>query len=97
MLAMDPPPRTKCKPNKVKIDASRPLMSALDLTLQLKLKTFRKDLHEKYWGDTEDTLIGPHLFLMDAQIQHLCHLTHANELCTVDSLCDAFQGDWMPC
>src|SRR5258708_31177146 len=86
MLAMDPPPRTKCKPNKVKIDASRPLMSALDLTLQLKLKTFHKELHAKYWGDTEDTLIGPHLFLMYAQIQHLRSEEHTSELQSPDHL-----------
>ena len=94
---MDPPPRTKHKPNKVKIDASQPLTSVLDLTLQLKLKTFHKELHAKYWGDTEDTLIGPHLFLMDAQIQHLCHLTHANVLWNVNDLYNNFKWNWMPC
>ena len=91
---MDPPQRTKCKANKAKIDASWPL-TKLDLTLQLKLKTFCKELHAEYWGDTEDTLFGPHLFLTNAQIQHLCHLTHANTLQNVDNLYNNFKWNWM--
>ncbi len=80
MLAMDSPPRTKHRPNKAKIDAHQPLTSELNSTLKLKLETFHKELHAKFWGDMKDTLIGPHLFLTNAQIQHLCHLAHANVL-----------------
>src|SRR5260370_7391827 len=96
MLAMDNPPKTKCKPNKAKIDASRPL-TVLNSTLRLKLETFSEELHAEYWGDMEDTLIGPHLFLTDAQIEHLCHLMHANVLRNIDNLHNNLKWNWMPC
>src|SRR5260370_41707171 len=96
MLAMDNPPKTKCKPNKAKIDASRPL-TVLNSTLRLKLETFSEELHAEYWGDMEDTLIGPHLFLTDAQIEHLCHLMHANMLQNIDNLHNNLKLNWMPC
>jgi len=94
MLAMDSPPRTKCRPNKVKIDTSQPL-TVLDLTLKLKLETFCKELHSEYWGDMEDMLIGPHLFLTNAQILNLCHLTHAGALCNIEDLSNNFKWNWM--
>ena len=68
----------------------------LDSTLRLKLETFCEELHAEYWGDMEDTLIGPHLFLTDAQIEHLCHLTHANVLWDIDDLHNNLKWNWMP-
>ncbi len=94
---MDSPPRTKHRPNKAKIDAHQPLTSELNSTLTLKLKTFHKELHAEFWGDTKDTLIGPHLFLTNAQIQHLCHLMHADVLWDIDDLYNNFKWNWMSC
>src|SRR5260221_8233343 len=94
MLAMDSLPRTKHRPNKAKIDISQPL-TALDSTLKLKLEMFRKELHSEYWGDMEDTLIGPHLFLTNAQILTLCHLTRAAALCNIEDLSNNFKWNCM--
>src|SRR5260370_30797432 len=96
MLALDSPPKMKCKPRRAKIDAQEPLTS-LDSTLRPKLETFHEELHAEFWGDMEDMLIGPHLFLTDAQILHLCHLTHANMLRNIDDLSNNFNWNWMSC
>ena len=95
MLAIDAPPKTKQKPNKVKIDENHPLMD-LDKRLRHELDAFQEKIHAEIWGDVMDFLFGSHVFLTMPQILHLCHLAHANALHTLEDLKNNFWWNWMP-
>ena len=95
MLAIDAPPKTKQKPNKVKIDENHPLMD-LDKRLRHELDAFQEKIHAEIWGDVMDFLFSSHVFLTTPQILHLCHLAHANALHTLEDLENNFQWNWMP-
>ncbi len=94
MFATDPAPKTQCKPNKIKVDPDQPLM-ALDEELECELKAFHAKLHAEWWKDTDDWLLGPHVFLNHHQIKHLCHLAHADSLANIDDLKNNFKWNWM--
>ena len=72
MYEMDPAPKNKCSPNKVKVDTTHP-QTDLDVQLKSKLKAFCQDLHAEWWKDTQDCFLGPQIFLNLDQIHHLCH------------------------
>ena len=88
------PPKTKQKPNKVKMDKERPFTDC-DEQLKHELKAFRGKIHAELWGDITDILFGPHIFLTEPQIFHLCYLAHANALHTLKDLKNNFQWNWM--
>ena len=47
------------------------------------------------WKGTEDLFLSPQVFLNLQQIQHLCHLAHANAAMTIDNLQNNFKWSWM--
>ena len=94
MYDTDPAPKSKRRPNKVKVDANRP-WSALDVQLESELKAFREELHAEWWKDTEDRFLGPQIFLNLDQIHHLCHIAHAKPLVTINDLQNNFKWSWM--
>lgn len=90
----DPAPKTQRKPNRIKVNPERPV-TALDEKLESELKAFRAKLHAEWWKDTEDWLLGPHIFLNRHQIKQLCHLAHADPLANIDDLKNNFKWNWM--
>jgi hypothetical protein len=94
MHTTDPSPKSKRKPNKAKVDPDRP-WTPLDAQLESELKAFHVKLHTEWWKDAEDCFLGPTIFLSRHQIQHLCHLSHANALATIEDLQNNFKWNWM--
>ncbi len=94
MVAVDAPPKTKRKPNKVKFDEDH-LFTKLDKQLEHELDTFREKIHAEMWGDVTDILFSSHIFLTTLQIIHLCHLAHISTPQTLEDLENNFQWNWM--
>ena len=94
MHAPDTAPKSVHNPNKIKINEIRTLMP-LDAELELRLKEFREKLHAEWWGDQENDLLGPHIFLGRSQIRHLCNLANAEPLITIKELQNNFKWNWM--
>ena len=65
------------------------------MQLESKLKAFCQDLHAEWWKDTQDCFLGPQIFLNLDQIHHLCHITHAKPLVTINDLQNNFKWSWM--
>ena len=83
-----------CSPNKVKVDTTHP-WTDLNMQLESKLKAFCQDLHAEWWKDTQDCFLSPQIFLNLDQIHHLCHITHAKPLVTINDLQNNFKWSWM--
>ena len=94
MFVTDPAPKIQRKPNRIKVNPERPV-TALDEKLESELKAFRARLHAEWWKDTEDWLLGPHIFLNRHQIKQLCHLAHTDPLANIDDLKNNFKWNWM--
>ena len=94
MQAVDMPPKMKQKPNKVKMDKDCPFTDH-DEQLKHELKAFWEKIHAELWGNITNILFGPHIFLTEPQIFHLCHLAHANALHTLEDLENNFQWNWI--
>src|SRR5258706_14603393 len=67
-----------------------------DEQLKHELKAFQEKIHAELWGNITNILFGPHIFLTEPQILHLCHLAHANALHTLKDLENNFRWNWMP-
>lgn len=86
------PPRN---PMKFKVDEKR-TPSAGDNELTQKLKIFHQDIHCEFIGSTNDSMIGPQVFLPNLLVKQLCNLTCIHVFQSLDDLSDNIQWCWLP-
>ena len=82
-------------PTKIKVDEKR-TPSARDNRLMQKLKIFCQDIHHRFIGSTNDSMIGPQVFLPNLLVKQLCNLARIHVFQSLDDLSDNIQWSWLP-